>query len=57
MRRKFNSIGDDRLLKAAQAGISKEVRKRVKDGTPVSFYDSKKKKVYRINLNGERIYG
>ena len=57
MRRKFNSIGDDRLLKAAQAGISKEVRKRVKEGTPVSFYDSKKKKVYRINLNGEKIYG
>lgn len=56
MRRKFNQVGDDRLLKAAQDGISKELQKRLSEGKPVSYYDKEKDRVYRLTQSGEKVY-
>ena len=56
MGRAFNKISEERLIKAAQSGVKKEVARKLAEGKPVSCYDPKQKRVYRLTVDGKRNY-
>ena len=56
MAREFNKLTDKQLITAAQEGVAKELARKTAEGKPVSYWDSQKKKVYRLSPSGERIY-
>lgn len=56
MRRSFNRLTDEQLIRIAQKGVEEELKRKISEGKPVSYYDKEKKQVYRLSPNGERIY-
>ena len=56
MRQKFNQLSDEQLISAAQAEVKSEIRRKLSEGKPVSYYDPVVKKVYRVSPSGERVY-
>ena len=56
MRRNFNKLTDEQLIKIAQKGVEEELKRKISEGKPVSYYDKERKQVYRLTSNGERVY-
>lgn len=56
MRRSFNKLTDEQLIRIAQKGVEDELKRKIAEGKPVSYYDKELKKVYRLSPSGERIY-
>ena len=54
--KEFNKLTEKELIKAAQDGVTKELERKLSEGKPVSYWDSQKKKVYRITPSGEKVY-
>lgn len=56
MRRSFNKLSDEQLIRITQEGVESELQRRISERKPVSYYDKDSKRVYRLSPNGERVY-